>query len=82
MPNLGGSPRSIRKRGWWRALNAGKLWIIVPYKWSDLVIFKLGFSDRLYQFAKVIPDRNVKEDESFITWPIDWVYADVKLKLE
>ena len=83
--NFGDSPRSIRpirKRAWHRALNAGKLWIIVPYKWADLVVFKLGFSDQFHTFAKVIPDMNVRDDSAFITWPMEWVCATVQLEIK
>jgi hypothetical protein len=84
-PKCGDSPhftRSIRKRGFNRALKAGKLWLIMSYKNADIVVFKLNISDHFLQFAKVIPDRNVPDDYAYITWPVDWVCATVQLDVK
>ncbi len=71
MFDLGAKPLShpIRKKAWHRALDGGRLWIIVSYKYSDVVVFKLSIREEFLTFAKVIPDRNCSEDESYIIWP-------------
>jgi hypothetical protein len=82
VPKSGAKPHPIRKKAFHRALTAGKLWIIVPYSKADLVVFKLSISSNLLTFAKVLPDRNLRDYESFITWPMDWVSQTIKLEMK
>lgn len=36
-PPFGGKPKSVRKRGWWRAFRAGKHWAITSPKIADIL---------------------------------------------
>ncbi len=61
---IGGPPKSIRKRGFNRALRRGILWAICSYAKFDYVSFVMNF-------AKVFPDHNCPNDNIFVVWPKD-----------
>ena len=59
----------IRKRAFWRALKAGKLWAVVPYSHmkSGGTVFNYGPN----RFARVIPDPHCPTHTAYIMWPME-----------
>ncbi len=64
--------RPIRKRAFYRALKAGKLWAIVPYELmaGDGPGLTIGPN----HFAKVQPDKNCPSNVAYVMWPLDNMY--------
>jgi len=57
-------PTPIRKKAFYRALRAKKLWVIAPYS---------AVNSRLEsRFAQVIYDKYVDSGFMYITWPLDY----------
>lgn len=67
--NSGATPlHPIRIKAMWRALRAGKLWLIVPFKHFS------GIKDKIFhgvKFKEVYPDPYCPDDEGYITWPLN-----------
>jgi hypothetical protein len=66
--NSGATPlHPIRTKALWRALRAGKLWLIVPFKHFSRI------KDNTFngmKFKEVYPDPHCPDDEGYITWPL------------
>jgi len=66
VPKLGDKPRSIRKRGFWRAFKRGELWALIPYHMNKIT---LDLEKQMYG-TKIIYDRNIPNDRIYLTYPI------------
>ena len=66
---LGNEPRPIRKKAFFRALNRGELWAIVPYEHMKNGGTCLTVGPN--RFAKIIPDSNCTSNQAYIMWPLN-----------
>lgn len=72
MTNLGATPFShpIRKRAWWKALRAGKLWLILPYsEYNNYWKGKFGHILLNNTYTRILFDKNCPMTEGYIMWP-------------
>jgi len=65
-PKLGDKPRSIRKRGFWRAFKRGELWALIPYHMEKIA---QDLEKQMYG-TKIIFDRNVSPNNIYLMYPI------------
>ncbi len=61
----GGKPRSIRKRGFWRAYRRKELWAIASYQMEQ------GLKQIQNQFDKVLYDTRVPSDTLYLIYPME-----------
>lgn len=66
-PKLGDKPRSIRKKGFWRAFKRGELWALIPYHMQKMAE---DITKQMYG-TKVITDRNVPNDQIYLMYPME-----------
>lgn len=71
--NSGGSPRPIRRRGFYRAARRGKLWVFIPPSLTD----EKMLSD-LKKYGQVFRDKNCHTDTILITWPFEPTQFEIK----
>lgn len=61
---LGGKPKTLRKRGWWRAYKRKELCAICSPR-NEVTVVSLG------QYAEVLADKYCPDDSIFIIWPMN-----------
>lgn len=64
-PKLGDKPRSIRKRGFWRAYKRGELWAVVSYATKQMM---KDLSKQMYG-TKIIEDALVPNNTVYLMYP-------------
>lgn len=69
-PKLGDKPRSIRKRGFWRAYKRGELWAVMSYATKTIMndIAKQMFGQDLL-YSKLILDSHAPNKTIYLMYP-------------
>ena len=75
-PKLGDKPRSIRKRGFWRAYKRGELWAVVSFATGKML---RDIEMALYG-TKIVEDRYAPNNIIYLTYPIIGLSEIVKGK--